>query len=151
MDLPEAYRQCEQITWTQARNFAYGIRLLPPPKRRGLAVIYAFARRIDDIGDGTLPAEHPYKPVRVQPEVASAPELWLLGSSDYSGALAAQLGLPFSFAHFINPRGGEEVTRAYRRHFQAGRESAPRVVAADDRRLVEDREAHAEIGVRALI
>jgi phytoene synthase len=57
MDLPEAYRQCEQITWTQARNFAYGIRLLPPPKRRGLAVIYAFARRIDDIGDGTLPAE----------------------------------------------------------------------------------------------
>jgi phytoene synthase len=56
MDLPEAYRQCEQITWTQARNFAYGIRLLPPPKRRGLAVIYAFARRIDDIGDGTLPA-----------------------------------------------------------------------------------------------
>jgi phytoene synthase len=57
MDLPEAYWQCEQITWTQARNFAYGIRLLPPPKRRGLAVIYAFARRIDDIGDGTLPAD----------------------------------------------------------------------------------------------
>ena len=57
MDLSEAYRQCEQITWTQARNFAYGIRLLPPPQRRGLAVIYAFARRIDDIGDGTLPAE----------------------------------------------------------------------------------------------
>ena len=55
MDLSEAYRQCEQITWTQARNFAYGIRLLPAPKRRGLAVIYAFARRIDDIGDGTLP------------------------------------------------------------------------------------------------
>ena len=78
--------------------------------------------------DGTLPADHPYKPVRVQPEVTSAPELWLLGSSDYSGALAAQLGLPFSFAHFINPRGGEEVTRAYRRHFQAGRESAPRAM-----------------------
>jgi phytoene synthase len=57
VDLDEAYRQCEQITWTQARNFAYGIRLLPTAKRRGLAVIYAFARRIDDIGDGTLPAE----------------------------------------------------------------------------------------------
>ena len=57
MELSEAYQQCEQITWTQARNFAYGIRLLPAPKRRGLAVIYAFARRIDDIGDGTLPAE----------------------------------------------------------------------------------------------
>jgi 15-cis-phytoene synthase len=55
MELDEAYRECERITWTQARNFAYGIRLLPHAKRRGLAVIYAFARRIDDIGDGTLP------------------------------------------------------------------------------------------------
>jgi luciferase family oxidoreductase group 1 len=78
--------------------------------------------------DGTLPADHPYKAVRVQPEGATAPEMWLLGSSDYSGALAAQLGLPFSFAHFINPRGGDEVTRAYRRHFRAGRESAPRAM-----------------------
>ena len=57
MELSEAYRECERITWSQARNFAYGIRLLPPAKRRGLAVIYAFARRIDDIGDGTLPPE----------------------------------------------------------------------------------------------
>jgi 15-cis-phytoene synthase len=55
--LEDAYRECERITWSQARNFAYGIRLLPPDKRRGLAVIYAFARRIDDIGDGTLPAQ----------------------------------------------------------------------------------------------
>ena len=57
MDLTEAYRECERITWSQARNFAYGIRLLPYEKRRGLAVIYAFARRIDDIGDGTLPGQ----------------------------------------------------------------------------------------------
>jgi phytoene synthase len=55
--LDEAYRECERITWTQARNFAYGIRLLPAAKRRGLAVIYAFARRVDDIGDGTMPPE----------------------------------------------------------------------------------------------
>jgi phytoene synthase len=57
VDLTEAYRECERITWSQARNFAYGIRLLPYEKRRGLAVIYAFARRIDDIGDGTLPGQ----------------------------------------------------------------------------------------------
>ncbi len=57
MELTEAYRECERITWTQARNFAYGIRLLPADKRRGLAVIYAFARRIDDIGDGTMPPQ----------------------------------------------------------------------------------------------
>jgi len=53
----EAYAQCEQITWEQARNFAYGIRLLPPDKRRALAAVYAYARRIDDLGDGDLPAE----------------------------------------------------------------------------------------------
>jgi phytoene synthase len=52
----DAYAQCERITWEQARNFAYGIRLLPPGKRRALAAVYAFARRIDDIGDGDLPA-----------------------------------------------------------------------------------------------
>jgi 15-cis-phytoene synthase len=62
VDLTEAYRECERITWTQARNFAYGIRLLPPAKRRALAVVYAFARRIDDIGDGTLPGQRPDLP-----------------------------------------------------------------------------------------
>jgi 15-cis-phytoene synthase len=56
VELTEAYRECERITWSQARNFAYGIRLLPDAKRRGLSAIYAFARRIDDIGDGTMPA-----------------------------------------------------------------------------------------------
>ena len=57
MDVLAAYRHCEEITWSQARNFSYGIRLLPPPKRRALSAVYAFARRIDDIGDGELPAE----------------------------------------------------------------------------------------------
>ena len=56
MDAEEAYTECERITWTEARNFAYGIRLLPTPKRRALAAVYALARRIDDIGDGDLPA-----------------------------------------------------------------------------------------------
>ena len=56
MNADDAYAQCEQVTWEQARNFAYGIRLLPAGKRHALAAVYAFARRIDDIGDGELPA-----------------------------------------------------------------------------------------------
>jgi len=68
--------------------------------------------------DGSLPDEHPFKRLRVQPEVDGAPQVWLLGSSDYSGALAAQLGLRFAFAHFINPRGGDAVSRAYAAAFQ---------------------------------
>jgi 15-cis-phytoene synthase len=50
-----AYAACEAITKTEARNFHYGIRLLPPAKRSALSAVYALARRIDDIGDGDLP------------------------------------------------------------------------------------------------
>src|SRR2546421_3114693 len=89
--------------------------------------------------DATLPADHPYKAVRVQPEGNSAPEMWLLGSSDYSGALAAQLGLPFSFAHFINPRGGDAVCRGYRESFRpSARETTPRVIVCTFAICAED-------------
>ncbi|NLU73017.1 presqualene diphosphate synthase HpnD [Streptomyces sp. HNM0575] len=50
-----AYDYCESVTGQQARNFAYGIRLLPSGKRRAMSALYAFSRRVDDIGDGPLP------------------------------------------------------------------------------------------------
>src|SRR5262249_20823399 len=80
------------------------------------------------ISPGRLPADHPYARVRLQPEVLTVPEIWLLGSSDYSGALAAQLGMAFAFAHFINPHGGDEVMQAYREHFRPGHEPSPRTM-----------------------
>lgn len=49
-----AYSYCEAVTGSQARNFAYGIRLLPTPKRRAMSALYALSRRVDDIGDGAL-------------------------------------------------------------------------------------------------
>ncbi|MFJ3338798.1 presqualene diphosphate synthase HpnD [Streptomyces sp. NPDC086766] len=49
-----AYSYCEAVTGQQARNFAYGIRLLPTSKRRAMSALYAFSRRVDDIGDGEL-------------------------------------------------------------------------------------------------
>lgn len=49
-----AYSYCEAVTGQQARNFAYGIRLLPSAKRRAMSAVYAFSRRVDDIGDGEL-------------------------------------------------------------------------------------------------
>lgn len=57
MNVQQAYTVCEAITRREARNFSYGIRLLPGPKRRAMSAIYAAARRIDDIGDGDLPDE----------------------------------------------------------------------------------------------
>jgi phytoene synthase len=56
-DLDGAYAACAAITRREARNFFYGIRLLPPPRRSALCAVYALARRIDDIGDGDLPLE----------------------------------------------------------------------------------------------
>jgi phytoene synthase len=47
-----AYRACEEITRREAANFYYGIRLLPRAKREAMSAVYAFARRVDDIGDG---------------------------------------------------------------------------------------------------
>jgi phytoene synthase len=53
-DVLAAYAEAERITRVEARNFYWGIRLLPRPKRQALSAVYAMARRIDDIGDGTL-------------------------------------------------------------------------------------------------
>jgi phytoene synthase len=54
VDVQAAYRHCESVTRNRARNFYYGIRLLPPAKRAALCAVYAFARRVDDVGDGPL-------------------------------------------------------------------------------------------------
>jgi phytoene synthase len=52
MTAARAYAEVERITRRRARNFAYGIMVLPRDKRRAIAAIYAFARRVDDIADG---------------------------------------------------------------------------------------------------
>jgi luciferase family oxidoreductase group 1 len=59
-----------------------------------------------------------------------SPEPWLLGSSPQSGIWAAELGLPYVFADFINP-SGEAIAAYYRDHFQASeRLQSPRVGVA---------------------
>jgi phytoene synthase len=52
-----AYEEVLRITRREAKNFAYGIMVLPRDKRRAIAAIYAYARRVDDIADGAEPAE----------------------------------------------------------------------------------------------
>lgn len=91
-----------------------------------------FAEQVQDLVgflDDALPSEHAYARVKAMPAGAAAPPIWLLGSSDYSGALAAVLGLRFAFAHFISAQGGDRVTRAYKERFQpSAREAAPHAV-----------------------
>src|SRR5919201_3659350 len=80
-----------------------------------------FPQQVQDLlafVNGELPPEHPFAKVRAMPTGPSAPEVWLLGSSDQSAAMAAHFGTAFSFAHFINADGGAEITRAYARAFK---------------------------------
>ena len=59
-----------------------------------------------------------------------SPEPWLLGSSEQSGIWAAELGLPYVFADFINPNGAA-IAAYYRDHFQPSKRlRAPRVGVA---------------------
>ena len=49
--LAHSQTYCEQLTRTQARNFYYGLKLLPEPKRSAMFAIYAYMRLVDDIAD----------------------------------------------------------------------------------------------------
>ena len=49
MTVDAAYSEVQRLTRKRARNFAYGIMVLPREKRRAIAAIYAYARRVDDI------------------------------------------------------------------------------------------------------
>lgn len=63
---------------------------------------------------------HPFRDVGAQPAGPTAPEPWILGSSDYGAQVAAYFGLPFCFAHFITDgRGAAEALSVYRDGFRA--------------------------------
>jgi luciferase family oxidoreductase group 1 len=78
-----------------------------------------------------FPANHPFSRIKVSPEMPGAPEVWLLGSSMWSASAAAQLGLPYAFAHFIDPAPTRMALEHYRSHFTSAKRSpAPRVILA---------------------
>jgi luciferase family oxidoreductase group 1 len=109
-----------------ARALAY-----PRPQ----ANVGLFPQQVSDLLgflDGSLDPAHPFAGIRALPGPAPepAPEVWLLGSSDYSARLAAALGLPFAFADFFGHTGdiGPAVAELYRREFRPSRFGAePRV------------------------
>lgn len=56
--------------------------------------------------------------VHATPAATGSPELWLLGSSDYSAQLAAAFGLPYVFANHFSGEGLERALSLYRQSFQ---------------------------------
>lgn len=74
---------------------------------------------------------HPFSRIRVSPEMPGAPPVWLLGSSLWSASAAAELGLPYAFAHFIAPDPTRAAIEHYRSHFRpSSRLTAPRAIVA---------------------
>ena len=57
MSVDSAYAEVQRVTRARAKNFAYGIMVLPREKRRAIAAVYAFAREVDDVADGDLPTD----------------------------------------------------------------------------------------------
>lgn len=78
--------------------------------------------------ENKLPAGHPFARLAALPGRPHVPDVWLLGSSPQSAIWAAEIGLPYAFADFINPQGAEYAAM-YRERFCASETlAAPRVM-----------------------
>ena len=89
----------------------------------GVRDIGYFPEQVDDViaylADAVDPA-HPFAGVRAGPTSGTMPEIWLLGSGADSALLAAERGLPFSYAYFfgLGVEHGPSIVEAYRRRFR---------------------------------
>jgi luciferase family oxidoreductase group 1 len=76
-------------------------------------------------------ADHRFSKIRLSPDMPGAPDVWLLGSSLWSAEAAAQFGLPYNFAHFIDPNGTRAAITHYRESFRpAGFGEYPQTMVA---------------------
>jgi phytoene synthase len=98
LEVEHAYLQCDQITRRQAANFYYGIRLLPRSKRQAMSAVYAFARRVDDIGDGTLEPELQLAALAVEREALAG-----VGAGTVDTGDPVLVGLAHAHRHYELP------------------------------------------------
>jgi luciferase family oxidoreductase group 1 len=74
------------------------------------------------VSGAPLPEGHPFRAVKAHPLSDTAPEVWMLGSSDYGAQVAAHFGLPYAFAWFFTDgKGGLEALDLYRKLYQPSR------------------------------
>ncbi len=94
--------------------------------------------------DQTCPADHPFSRLHgTLPGGDAQPEVWLLGSSPQSAIWAAQLGLSYAFADFINPRGAA-ITADYRGRFEPSDRAPASRTAVAVWAIVADSDAEAQ-------
>ncbi|MGB5092017.1 MAG: LLM class flavin-dependent oxidoreductase [Parvibaculum sp.] len=93
---------------------------------------------------GGFPADHPYRGIHATPRGPGMPELWMLGSGGDGAIYAAQFGMAYCFAHFINQDAGTQPIDAYRQTFRpSSRLAAPHAAIAVSVTVAES-EAEAE-------
>ncbi len=119
--IASAYAEVGRVTRREAKNFAYGIMVLPPAKRRAIAAIYAFARRVDDVADGTLPTEEKRAQLERLDEVVSnlasrsAETIADHGGSAWAVALAdsrRRFGIPLEPLHALVEGGLQDTEQS---------------------------------------
>jgi 15-cis-phytoene synthase len=88
----DAYAEVQRVTRERAKNFAYGIMVLPAEKRRAIAAVYAYAREVDDASDGDLPL--PEKRVRLEALRASLDDTPTTPMSVALADARARFGIP---------------------------------------------------------
>ncbi len=87
----------------------------------GYRDVNRFPDQIDELNmylHDDVPVEHMLAGLKATPVTPSVPPVWMLGSSQSSAALAAQKGLPYMFAQFINGDGGPSYATHYQKAFQ---------------------------------
>ena len=78
----------------------------------------AFPEQVRDLQAWTSLPEH--QGIAAHPRGPHAPEIWILGSSNYGAQLAAHFGLPYAYAYFfVDGQGVEEALALYRRLYRA--------------------------------
>ena len=98
------------------------------------------------VGGDALPEDHPFRRIVAHPRGPMAPELWILGSSDYGARLAAHFGLPYSYAYFFDDgRGVERALGLYRQLYQPSAQYPRPIASICVWALAADTEAEARL------
>lgn len=122
----------------------------------------ADANRFDEVVDNVLAMLEPEGvglsvqgrtyPLRATPQAAGVPEVWLLGSSDYSARLAAAKGLPYVFAHHFSGEGTAAILDLYRSGFRPSDQlAAPRTFLTVNVAVAETQEEAERLALPQLL
>lgn len=88
--------------------------------------------------NNSFPEDHMYKKISPTPIPVTAPQAWLLGTSEKSAILAAETGMNYCFGDFMTEYNGPKIVQTFRDHWYKRRNSRPYVVIAVNVMCAED-------------